>query len=222
MFAFREIVNARRDELAAIITDEHGKVLSDAAGEVQRGLEIIEFACGAGPLLRSGFVENVSTGVDSYNIRQPLGVVGVISPFNFPVMVPLWFVPIAIAAGNAVVLKPSEKDPSAAVKLAEFFVEAGLPEGVFNVVHGDKEAVDALLDAPRHQGRVVRRLNADRAIRVRDRNRPRQAGAGARWREEPHDRAAGCRPGPGRRRCRLGRIRLGRGAVHGDLGRRGR
>jgi malonate-semialdehyde dehydrogenase (acetylating)/methylmalonate-semialdehyde dehydrogenase len=148
MFAFREILAARRDELAALITDEHGKVLSDAAGEVQRGIEVVEYACGVGTLLRSGFAENVSTGVDSYAIRQPLGVVGVISPFNFPAMVPLWFLPIAVAAGNAVVLKPSEKDPSAAVKLAEWFHEAGLPEGVFNVVHGDKEAVDALLDHP--------------------------------------------------------------------------
>jgi malonate-semialdehyde dehydrogenase (acetylating)/methylmalonate-semialdehyde dehydrogenase len=148
MFAIREIVNARRDELAAIVTAEHGKVLSDAAGEVQRGIEVIEYACGIGTLLRSGFSENVSTGVDTYSIRQPLGVVGVISPFNFPAMVPLWFVPIAIAAGNAVVLKPSEKDPSAATTLAAWFVEAGLPEGVFNVVHGDKEAVDALLDHP--------------------------------------------------------------------------
>ena len=148
MFAFREIVNARRDELAAMITAEHGKVRSDAAGEVQRGLEVIEYACGIGTLLRSGYSEGVSTGVDSYAIRQPLGVVAVISPFNFPVMVPLWFVPIAIAAGNAVVLKPSEKDPSAATKMAEWFVEAGLPEGVFNVVHGDKVAVDALLDHP--------------------------------------------------------------------------
>ena len=146
MFAMREILHSRRDELAAIITDEHGKVLSDAAGEVQRGLEVIEYACGIGTILRSGFNENVSTGVDSYAIRQPLGVVGVISPFNFPAMVPLWFIPIALATGNAVILKPSEKDPSAAVKLAEWFVEAGLPQGVFNVVHGDKEAVDALLD----------------------------------------------------------------------------
>src|SRR5215813_6970863 len=146
MFAMREIVNARRNELAAIVTAEHGKVLADAAGEVQRGLEVIEYACGIGTLLRSGFSENVSTGIDSYNIRQPLGVAAVISPFNFPAMVPLWFVPIALAAGNAVVLKPSEKDPSASVKLAEWFGEAGLPEGVFNVVHGDKEAVDALLD----------------------------------------------------------------------------
>ncbi len=148
LFALREIVNARRGELAAAITAEHGKVLDDAAGEVQRGLEVIEYACGIPTLLRSGFSENVSTGVDSYSIRQPLGVVAVISPFNFPAMVPLWFVPIALACGNAVVLKPSEKDPSAAVLLARWAVEAGLPDGVFNVVHGDKEAVDALLDHP--------------------------------------------------------------------------
>jgi malonate-semialdehyde dehydrogenase (acetylating)/methylmalonate-semialdehyde dehydrogenase len=148
MFAFREIVNARRDELAALVTAEHGKVLADAAGEVQRGLEVIEYACGIGTLLRAGFSENVSTGIDSYAIRQPLGVVAVISPFNFPVMVPLWFVPIAVACGNAVVLKPSEKDPSAATRLAEWFTEAGLPDGVLSVVHGDAEAVNALLDHP--------------------------------------------------------------------------
>jgi malonate-semialdehyde dehydrogenase (acetylating)/methylmalonate-semialdehyde dehydrogenase len=152
LFAVREIVHARREELAAAITAEHGKVLSDAAGEVQRGLEVIEYACGLGPLLRAGFSENVSTGVDSYAIRQPLGVVAVISPFNFPVMVPLWFVPIAIGCGNAVVLKPSEKDPSAATLLAGMFAEAGLPDGVFNVVHGDAEAVDALLDHPSVKG----------------------------------------------------------------------
>jgi malonate-semialdehyde dehydrogenase (acetylating)/methylmalonate-semialdehyde dehydrogenase len=148
MFAFREIVNARRDELVELVTAEHGKVPADAAGEVQRGLEVIEYACGIGTLLRAGFCENVSTGVDSYAIRQPLGVVGVVSPFNFPVMVPLWFAPIAVACGNAVVLKPSEKDPSAANRLAEWFTEAGLPDGVLNVVHGDAEAVDALLDHP--------------------------------------------------------------------------
>ncbi|MFI5838151.1 CoA-acylating methylmalonate-semialdehyde dehydrogenase [Catenuloplanes sp. NPDC051500] len=148
LFAFRQIMHERRAELAAVVTAQHGKVLSDAAGEVQRGLEVVEYACGIPTLIRSGFSENVSTGVDSYAIRQPLGVVAVISPFNFPAMVPLWFVPIAIAAGNAVVLKPSEKDPGAAVLMAEWFAEAGLPEGVFNVVHGDKEAVDALLDHP--------------------------------------------------------------------------
>ncbi len=148
LFAFRELVHARRDRLAEVITAEHGKVLADAAGEVQRGLEVVEYACGIPSVLRGGFSENVSTEVDSYSIRQPLGVVAVISPFNFPVMVPLWFVPVAVAAGNAVVLKPSEKDPSAALLLAEWFAEAGLPDGVFNVVNGDKEAVDALLDHP--------------------------------------------------------------------------
>ncbi|EEP70675.1 methylmalonate-semialdehyde dehydrogenase [Micromonospora sp. ATCC 39149] len=148
LFAFREIVNARRDRLAEVITAEHGKVLADAAGEVQRGLEVIEYACGISSALRGGFSENVSAAVDSYSLRQPLGVVAVVSPFNFPVMVPLWFVPVAVACGNAVVLKPSEKDPSAALLLAEWFAEAGLPAGVFNVVNGDAEAVDALLDHP--------------------------------------------------------------------------
>ncbi|WP_262283996.1 CoA-acylating methylmalonate-semialdehyde dehydrogenase [Micromonospora sp. MA102] len=148
MFAFRELLNARRPELAKIITAEHGKVLSDAAGEIQRGLENVEFACGISPMLKGGFSENASTQVDVYSIRQPLGVVGVITPFNFPAMVPLWFAPNAIACGNSVVLKPSEKDPSAANFLAELFAEAGLPDGVFNVVHGDKEAVDRILEHP--------------------------------------------------------------------------
>jgi malonate-semialdehyde dehydrogenase (acetylating) / methylmalonate-semialdehyde dehydrogenase len=148
MFAFRELLNARKGELAAIVTAEHGKVLSDAAGEVQRALEAVEFACGIPHLLKGGFSENASTRVDVYSIQQPLGVVGVISPFNFPAMVPLWFVPNAIACGNAVVLKPSEKDPSAANFIAELFAEAGLPDGVLNVVHGDKVAVDRILEHP--------------------------------------------------------------------------
>lgn len=148
LFAFRELLNARKDEVAAILTAEHGKVLSDAAGEVARGLEVVEFACGAPHLLKGGFSENASSKVDVYSLRQPLGVAGVISPFNFPAMVPLWFVPIALMAGNTVVLKPSEKDPSAAGWLADLFAEAGLPDGVLNVVHGDKEAVDALLTHP--------------------------------------------------------------------------
>ncbi|OKI49041.1 CoA-acylating methylmalonate-semialdehyde dehydrogenase [Micromonospora sp. CB01531] len=149
LFAFRELLNARRADLAAIITAEHGKVLSDAAGEIQRGLENVEFACGIPQQLKGGYSENASTQVDVYSLRQPLGVVGVISPFNFPAMVPLWFVPNAIACGNTVVLKPSEKDPSAANFLAELFAEAGLPDGVCNVVHGDKEAVDRILEHPR-------------------------------------------------------------------------
>lgn len=148
LFAFRELLNARKDEIAQVITAEHGKVLSDALGEVTRGLEVAEFACGIPHLLKGGFSENVSTKVDSYSMRQPLGVVAVISPFNFPAMVPMWFVPIAIAAGNTVVLKPSEKDPSAATMLAGLWAEAGLPPGVVSVVHGDKVAVDRLLEHP--------------------------------------------------------------------------
>jgi malonate-semialdehyde dehydrogenase (acetylating) / methylmalonate-semialdehyde dehydrogenase len=148
MFAFRELLRSRAAELAAIVTAEHGKVLSDAAGEVQRALENVEFACGIPALLKGGYSENASTKVDVYSIEQPLGVVGVISPFNFPAMVPLWFVPNAIACGNTVVLKPSEKDPSASLFIASLFAEAGLPDGVLNVVHGDKVAVDRVLSHP--------------------------------------------------------------------------
>ncbi|MCW2856691.1 MAG: mmsA [Marmoricola sp.] len=148
MFAFRELLNARKGELAEILTSEHGKVLSDAAGEIARGLEVVEFACGLPQLLKGAMSDQVSNDVDVYTLKQPLGVVGVITPFNFPAMVPLWFFPIAIATGNTVVLKPSEKDPSAANWMAALMAEAGLPAGVFNVVHGDKEAVDALLVHP--------------------------------------------------------------------------
>ncbi len=146
LFSFRELLNANKEKVASLITEEHGKVLSDALGEVTRGLEVVEFACGIPHLLKGGFSEGVSTGVDVYSIRQPLGVVGIISPFNFPAMVPMWFFPIAIAAGNTVVVKPSEKDPSAIMYVAELWKQAGLPDGVFNVVHGDKEAVDGLLE----------------------------------------------------------------------------
>jgi len=148
LFAFRELLNAHRGELAGLISAEHGKVTSDADGEVARGLEVVEFACGLGHLLKGGYSENVSTGVDAYSIRQSLGVVAGITPFNFPAMVPMWMFPIAIACGNTFVLKPSEKDPSASLLLARLLAEAGLPDGVFNVVHGDKEAVDAILTHP--------------------------------------------------------------------------
>lgn len=148
LFKFRELLNERKPELAEIITSEHGKVLSDALGEITRGQEVVEFACGMPHLLKGFYTENASTGVDVYSTRQPLGVVAVISPFNFPAMVPMWFFPIAIAAGNTVVLKPSEKDPSAAIWMAELWREAGLPSGVFNVLNGDKEAVDGLLTHP--------------------------------------------------------------------------
>jgi malonate-semialdehyde dehydrogenase (acetylating)/methylmalonate-semialdehyde dehydrogenase len=148
LFAFREIVNRRAGEIAQAITDEHGKVLSDAAGEVQRGLEVVEFACGIPTLLQGGYSDQVSNGVDSFSFRQPLGVCAGITPFNFPAMVPMWMFPVAIACGNTFVLKPSERDPSASMLIAEVWAEAGLPDGVFNVVHGDKVAVDALLDHP--------------------------------------------------------------------------
>ena len=148
LFAFRELLNGKRDELASILVSEHGKVHSDALGEIARGIEVVEYACGIPQLIKGGFTEQASTGIDVYSIRQPLGVVGIISPFNFPAMVPMWFFPIAIAAGNTVVLKPSEKDPSAANFLAELWKQAGLPDGVFNVVHGDKVAVDRILEHP--------------------------------------------------------------------------
>nr|WP_286346681.1 CoA-acylating methylmalonate-semialdehyde dehydrogenase [Frondihabitans sucicola] len=148
MFRFRELVNERKDELAEILTAEHGKVLSDSLGEIQRGLEVLELATGFPHLIKGEFSQQVSTGVDVYSTKSPLGVVGVISPFNFPVMVPMWFFPIAIAVGNTVVLKPSEKDPSSSIFLAELFKEAGLPDGVFTVLQGDKLAVDGLLNSP--------------------------------------------------------------------------
>ncbi|MFT2749256.1 CoA-acylating methylmalonate-semialdehyde dehydrogenase [Clavibacter sp. Sh2036] len=148
LFRFRELLEAEKGELAEIITSEHGKVVSDALGEITRGQEVVEFATGLAHHLKGEYSEQVSTGVDVYSTKQPLGVVGIISPFNFPAMVPMWFFPIAIAAGNAVILKPSEKDPSAAIWIAELWKRAGLPDGVFTVLNGDREAVDGLLAHP--------------------------------------------------------------------------
>ena len=149
LFAFRELVDARTQEIAEAISDEHGKVVSDARGEVQRGLEVVEYACGIPTLLKGEYSDQVSSGVDLFSFRRPLGVCAGITPFNFPAMVPMWMHPVAIACGNTFVLKPSERDPSASMLVAELWAEAGLPDGVFNVVHGDKESVDALLD---HRG----------------------------------------------------------------------
>ena len=149
LFAFRELADKHRDDLAAAITAEHGKVLEDARGEVARGIEVVEFACGIPHLLKGEFSEDVSTGVDASSIRQPLGVVAGITPFNFPVMVPMWMYPVAIACGNTFVLKPSERDPSPSELVADLWHDAGLPDGVFNVVHGDAESVNALLDHPK-------------------------------------------------------------------------
>jgi malonate-semialdehyde dehydrogenase (acetylating) / methylmalonate-semialdehyde dehydrogenase len=145
---FLDLLNQRRDELAAIITGEHGKVLSDAQGEVMRGIDVVEFACGIPELLKTDFTDQVSTGIDNWTLRQPLGVVAGITPFNFPCMVPCWMFPVALAAGNTFILKPSERDPSASIFMAELLQQAGLPDGVFNVVQGGKDAVDALLEHP--------------------------------------------------------------------------
>jgi malonate-semialdehyde dehydrogenase (acetylating) / methylmalonate-semialdehyde dehydrogenase len=148
MFGYRELVNRHKDEIAKMLTMEHGKVLSDAQGEVARGLEVVEYACGLAELLKGEISENVSTEVDTYSLRQPVGVVAGITPFNFPAMVPMWMYPMALACGNAFVLKPSERDPSVTMFCAELLKQAGLPDGVFNVVHGDKMAVDRLLEHP--------------------------------------------------------------------------
>jgi malonate-semialdehyde dehydrogenase (acetylating)/methylmalonate-semialdehyde dehydrogenase len=148
MMRYRELLDAHRGELAQLVTEEHGKTLADAAGSVQRGIEVVEFAMGIPHLIKGEYSEEVGTGVDCHSLRQPLGVCAGITPFNFPVMVPLWMYPVAIACGNTFVLKPSEKVPSASMRMAELFREAGLPDGVFNVVHGDRQAVDALLAHP--------------------------------------------------------------------------
>ena len=146
MFKFKELIEKNSDELTKIIVAEHGKVYEDAKGSLTRGLEVVEYACGIPQMLKGEFTENVGTNVDSWSIRQPLGVCSGITPFNFPAMVPMWMFPMAIACGNTFVLKPSEKDPSCSMRLAELLKDAGLPDGVFNVVNGDKEAVDALIN----------------------------------------------------------------------------
>ena len=148
MFRFRDLLDRASDEVAEAISREHGKTLADARGEVVRGMEVVEFACGIPDLLKGEHNESVGTGVDAFSIRQPLGVVAGITPFNFPAMVPLWMFPIALACGNTFILKPSERDPSASLVLARLLQEAGLPDGVFNVIHGDREIVDGLLRHP--------------------------------------------------------------------------
>ena len=192
-------------------------------GEVARGLEVIEFCCGIPTLLKGGYSEQASTGIDVYSIRQPLGVVAGITPFNFPAMVPMWMWAPALACGNTFVLKPSEKDPSASLLTAELLAEAGVPAGVFNVVHGDKVAVDSLLDHPDISAISFVGSTPIARYVYETRDRERQALPGARRGEEPHDRPAGRRHRHGRGRRRLGRLRLGRRALHGGLdGRRGR
>ena len=183
LFRFKELIERHHDELAATITREHGKVFSDAKGEVMRGLEVVEFACGIPQLLKGEFTDNVGGGIDAWSLRQPLGVCAGITPFNFPAMVPMWMFPLAVACGNTFVLKPSERDPGTGILLAKLFKEAGLPDGVFNVV---RQGRGRLVAHP--SGRVggeLRRVDADRQIHLRDRRGPRKARAGAGRGQEP-------------------------------------
>ena len=218
LFKFRELVERHADELTRCIVREHGKVLADARGEVQRGLEVVEFACGIPHLIKGEFSENVSTNVDSYSIRQPLGVVAGITPFNFPVMVPMWMYPVAIAAGNAFILKPSEKDPSASMMMAELWREAGLPAGVFSVVNGDRATVDRILEHPGIAAVSFVGSTPIAQTHLRNRDRAREARASARRGEESHDRAAGRGHGARRGFGRERGVRLGGRAMHGHLG----
>ncbi len=185
-------------------------MLSDARGEVTRGIEVVEFACGIPQLLKSEFTENVGTGVDSWSIRQPVGVCAGITPFNFPAMVPMWMFPVAIACGNTFVLKPSEKDPSVPLRVAELLKEAGLPDGVFNVVNGDREAVDTLLTDPRVAAVSFVGSTPGGRVHLSDRLRARQARAGARRRQEPHGGDARRRHPQRRERAGRRRLRLRR------------
>ncbi len=148
MFAFKALIEANMDELARLLSSEHGKVIADSKGDIQRGLEVIEFACGIPHILKGEYTQGAGPGIDVYSMRQPLGIVAGITPFNFPAMIPMWMFGVAIACGNAFILKPSERDPSVPVRLAELMLEAGAPEGILQVVHGDKEMVDAILDHP--------------------------------------------------------------------------
>ena len=223
MFRIRNLVDQHRRELAAFLTAEHGKVPSDALGEIARGIENLEFATGIPQLIKGGFSEQVSTGVDVYQIRQPLGVVAGITPFNFPAMVPMWMFANAIACGNTFVLKPSEKDPSASLFMAQLLHEAGVPDGVFNVVQGDKVAVDRILEHPDVAAvsfvgstpiaRYIYETGTRHGKRVQALGR----------RQEPHDRAARRRHRDGRRCGRQRGLRIVRRALHGHRhGRRGR
>ena len=209
LFRYRDLVEAHRDELARLCSSEHGKTLDDARGSVTRGIEIVEFACGIPQLLKGEFNENVAGRVDSFNVRQPLGVCAGITPFNFPAMVPMWMYPIALACGNTFVLKPSEKDPSCGLRLAELAIEAGVPPGVLKRRERGQGGGGCAACPRGRCGGELRRLDSDRGVRAPHRDRLRQAGAGARRSEEPSRGDARCGHGPGDRRPRRLGVRLG-------------
>ena len=221
LFRLRAVLDAHREDIARLITQDHGKVLADAMGEVARGIENVDFACGIASNLAGRYAEQASSGVDVYSMRQPLGVVAGITPFNFPAMVPMWMFANAIACGNAFILKPSEKDPHASVLIAEMLAAAGIPDGVFNVVHGDRVAVERIIEHPTVAAiSFVGSTPVARHV-YETATRAAQARPGPRRGEEPHGRPARRRRRHGGRRRRLRGVRIGGRAVHGDLGRRG-
>ena len=222
MMRFVDLLNRDMDKLAEALSREHGKTLPDAKGDVVRGLEVAEFCIGAPHLLKGEYTDGAGPGIDMYSMRQPLGVVAGITPFNFPAMIPMWKMCPALACGNAFILKPSERDPSVPLMLAELMQEAGLPDGVLQVVNGDKEAVDAILDHPDIVAVGFVGSTPDRRVHLRPRHRARQARPVLRRRQEPHDRHARRRHRPGGRRAGRRRLRRRRRALHGDLGRRPR
>jgi malonate-semialdehyde dehydrogenase (acetylating)/methylmalonate-semialdehyde dehydrogenase len=212
MFKFKELVERHMDELAYLLSSEHGKVIADAKGDIQRGLEVIEFCCGIPHVLKGEFTQGAGPGIDVWSLRQPLGIGAGITPFNFPGMIPLWMSGVAIATGNAFILKPSERDPSVPVRLAELFKEAGLPDGILSVVHGDKEMVDAILDHP-----DIAAVSFVGCLSARRRGGQTRAGDGRG--QEPRHRHARRRPRPGGERPLRSRLRLGGRTLHGAAGR---
>ena len=217
MFRFRELLERHAEEICCIVTLEHGKVLHDARGELRRGLEVVEYACGIAELLKGEHSREAGPGIDSWAELQALGVVAGITPFNFPVMVPMWMYPLAIACGNSFVLKPSEKDPGASLLIARLLREAGLPDGVFNVVNGDREAVEVLLDDERVQAVSFVGSTAIAESIYSPSHRHRQTCASARRRQEPCGCDAGRRSGSRRRRAHGRRLWFLRPALHGDF-----
>ena len=224
LFRFKMMLEEKFEEIARCNTREHGKTLIESRGDVRRGIEMVEFACGVPSLLSGETIENVARGIDCETIRQPLGVCVGITPFNFPAMVPLWMYPVALACGNTFVLKPSEKVPLTAMMIARLLEQAGLPRGVFNIVHGGRECVEALLDAPKSQCGFVCRFNSGRALHLRNRHASRQTRAGKRQRKKLRHRHAGRRRRAFDTKCYRRRVRMRRRTLHGQLncGRRGK
>ena len=218
LMKFLDLIAKNNDEMAETLAREHGKTIADARGDIQRGVEVVEFALGVPHLMKGEYTDGAGPGIDLYSMRQPLGVVAGITPFNFPAMIPLWKLAPAIACGNAFILKPSERDPGVPMRLGELFVEAGGPPGILNVVNGDKEAVDAILDDPGHSGDRLRRLDPDRGIHLFARDGGGQACPMLRRRQKPYGGDAGRGHGPDGRRADRRRLWFGGRTLHGRFG----